>query len=177
MLGRRAVTDLTDDEILRRATAIRRKQAAARRRQKVGRDTRQARTAAPGQRKPREHDEAYRQWINALPCVACAVTWARNGLTPRWWPRSEAAHVRAGYADEPGWPPTGAGQKPSDYRCLPLCDSHHRTSAGAQHQSHERGWWARLGVYPPRLCADLRTTYESNQDGTTIILIHAEGAK
>jgi hypothetical protein len=60
-----------------------------------------------GQRQPRVKDSAYLNWIRRLPCVICGA------------PRSEAAHVRSGYLPAKGWEPTGAGQKPHDWRTFP----------------------------------------------------------
>jgi len=100
-----------------------------------------------GQRNPREKDSAYLNWIRTLPCVACGKS------AP-----SQAAHIRSGYP-EPGWRPTGMAEKPSDWRTAPLCRDCHLDGPKAQHRHNERSWWAGLGIYPPDLCAKLRSEY------------------
>jgi hypothetical protein len=41
------------------------------------------------------------------------------------------------------------GEKPDDWRTLPLCAQHHLTGPDAQHRTNERQWWERWGIYPP----------------------------
>lgn len=112
---------------------------------------------AEGQRKPRKRESDYLNWIRGLACVNCGKP-----------PRSEAAHVRAGYP-ESGWRPTGMGEKPDDRRSVPLCANCHRQGPKAQHQTKERAWWAERGIYPPELCAALSEAYEANQDGAAVV--------
>ena len=92
-----------------------------------------------GQRRPRLKDPGYLAFIRRQPCCVCG----RPGP-------SHAAHVRSGYPDV-GWRPTGMGEKPDDWRTLPLCAVDHVSGPGAQHRSNERAWWAAMGIYPPAL--------------------------
>jgi hypothetical protein len=112
---------------------------------------------APEQRQPRHKEPAYLNWIRSLPCVCCGKA-----------PRSEAAHVRAGYPAE-GWRPTGMAEKPSDRRTAPLCRSCHREGPKAQHGTRERLWWQALGIYPPDLCAALAAAYDAGGDGLAVV--------
>ena len=41
------------------------------------------------------------------------------------------------------------GEKPDDWRTLPLCALDHLDGPNAQHRSNERSWWAAKGIYPP----------------------------
>lgn len=119
------------------------------------------------QREPRTRDKAYKGFIAALPCIACA----RDGVT-RYG--VEVAHVRHGF---PGWRPTGMAEKPSDFRCVPICAEHHRTAPDAQHQMREDRWWARLGVNPVTLCADLVLAFPDVVMGEVVIMDHAMAAQ
>lgn len=110
-----------------------------------------------GQREPRVKEPAYLQWVRRLPCVICGTT-----------NRVEAAHIRSGYS-APGWPPTGMAQKPSDFRCAPLCATCHREGPDSQHRANERAWWACHGIDPPDFCAALRAAYLAGTDGLAVI--------
>ena len=55
-------------------------------------------------------DRRYRAWIRTLPCAACGIS-----------QRIEACHTG----------PHGLNQKASDYMCVPLCVTHHRTGPDA----------------------------------------------
>lgn len=119
------------------------------------------------QRDPRIRDKAHKGFIAALPCIACACEGVtRYGV--------EVAHVRHGY---PGWRPTGMAEKPSDHRTVPLCTEHHRTGPDAQHSMREDRWWAKWGIYPPTLCADLVAAYPDLRDGIDTIEVHAHNAR
>jgi hypothetical protein len=59
-------------------------------------------------------NEAYKDWIRSLPCVACGV----EG-------RSEAAHTGGD---------GGMSMKASDYSCVPLCADCHRQAPGVYHR-------------------------------------------
>ena len=98
---------------------------------------RAGRPTAQGQRQPRLRDPLHLAFIRRQPCCVCG----RPGP-------SHAAHIRCGYP-EAGWRPTGMGEKPDDWRTLPLCAQHHLTGPDAQHRSNERRWWAQWGIYPP----------------------------
>ncbi len=129
----------------REAERIRRAQERRKRERGVG-------ERAPGQRQPRVREPAYLNWIRSLPCLNCGKP-----------PRSEAAHIRAGYPAD-GWRPTGMQERPSDRRTAPLCRSCHRDGPKAQHAAGERSWWEARGIYPPSLCAQLSEAYEAGTD-------------
>ena len=61
----------------------------------------------------RGRNEAYKRFIRQLPCCVCCKT--------RW---IEAAHFG----------PHGLGQKASDFNCLPLCHTCHRTGVQSYHK-------------------------------------------
>jgi hypothetical protein len=86
-------------------------------------------------RQPRKHDRDYLAFVTGLPCLICGV----SGV--------HVAHVR--YHCLPyGKDITGAGRKPSDLWCVPLCPEHHTLGSGSQHAHGERGWWKMHGVDP-----------------------------
>lgn len=95
---------------------------------------------SPGRRKrPREHDRDHLKFIRTLPCLVCG---SRNTI--------QAAHIRAGnavYAKRA----TGAGEKPSDQWCLPLCAAHHEE----QHRGNEITFWRQHGIDPFRVAQSL----------------------
>ena len=95
------------------------------------------RPIAVGQRRPRLKDPTHLALIRRQPCCICG----KPGP-------SHAAHIRCGYP-EAGWSPTGMGQKPDDWRTLPLCAEHHLHGPDAQHRFNERRWWEAHGIYPP----------------------------
>ena len=97
------------------------------------------RATAAWQRQPRLKDAAYLAFIRRQPCCVCG----RPGP-------SHAAHIRSGYPDA-GWRATGMGEKPDDWRTLPLCALDHLNGPNAQHRSNERAWWAAMGIHPPTL--------------------------
>jgi hypothetical protein len=100
----------------------------------------------------RVRDNAYLAYVRRQPCEVCKTT-----------VQVEAAHVRCAY-NEPGWTPTGMQVKPSDFRCLPLCASHHREGPDAQHKSNEKAWWQAHDIYPPSRCAELYADFEAGVD-------------
>lgn len=102
---------------------------------------------APGQRQPRQRNNAFLQFVRRHPCCICGT--ARH---------IEAAHIRSGYP-EAGWSATGMQEKPDDARALPLCADHHRDGPDAQHKANERSWWASHGIHPPALCARLMAAF------------------
>lgn len=71
-------------------------------------------------------DEAYKDWIRTLPCVACGI----HG-------RSEAAHTGID---------GGMSMKASDYSCVPLCADCHRQAPGAYHRVGKRAFERASGV-------------------------------
>jgi hypothetical protein len=68
----------------------------------------------------------YRAWIRALPCAVCGTI---RGI--------EAAHT-----GKDG----GMSQVASDYSCIPLCDSCHRTGPSAYHRIGRREFEERHGL-------------------------------
>lgn len=141
---------LEERETLRKAREIK---------ARLRKDAKRARPkpAAPdfkGGAEKRQTDPAYLQWLRRQRCVICAREGRRQAAP------TEAAHVRCGYAGEPGWKPTGMMARPHDWRAVPLCSDHHREGPDAQHKSNERAWWERHGLYPPTLCAELRAQFE-----------------
>lgn len=114
-------------------------------------------------RQPRVHSRAHLDFIRQLPCIAAAC----EGRTVYG---VDAAHVRAGF---PGWSPTGMGQKPDDARAVPLSREAHQE----QHGQNERLFWAKLGVNPVALCADLVAAFPDVQVGITVIEVHARFAR
>ena len=109
--------------------------------------------AAAGQRQPRQKNPAYLAYIRTQPCCICGKA------AP-----SHAAHVRSGYP-EAGWRPTGMGEKPDDWRTLPLCAYDHLYGPQSQHRANERKWWASHGLYPPALVEGFRQGYLSDEGG------------
>lgn len=78
------------------------------------------------QKQPRLHDEGYLKWLRTCVCCVCGV-----------FPPCDAAHIRSASLDH-GKPPTGLGEKPSDFWAVPLCRSHHMQ----QHaHGNELAWW------------------------------------
>ncbi len=77
------------------------------------------------QKRPRQRDEVYLEYIRGLPCAICGDNTS-----------TEAAHLRmpsmlAGKRE------TGKGEKPDDRWALPLCSKHHRK----QHKGRELAFW------------------------------------
>lgn len=83
----------------------------------------------PAKREKREtrwRSDAHRDWIRRFACANCGE---RANVEP--------AHVRFGSH-------TGMGQKPDDWRCVPLC-GHQEGKAGCharQHAIGEQTFWA-----------------------------------
>jgi hypothetical protein len=68
-------------------------------------------------------DDLYKAWIREQPCLACDVG-------PSEYHPIEAAHTG----------PHAYGRKASDYSCLPLCVSDHRTGSKSYHNLGEARW-------------------------------------
>ncbi|MFN4228327.1 hypothetical protein [Parvibaculum sp.] len=49
----------------------------------------------------------------------------------------------------------GKGEKPDDWRVLPLCVFHHLDGPQAQHRMNEEGFWAQHGINPYALARAL----------------------
>lgn len=157
MVWRSQITDSADKDILRKADRIRRD--AQRVERKIAKATKLERarlalqTAETKFRQPRQRDAAYLSWLRRAPCLFCEI----RGTVQIG--RTEAAHVRRSYP-EPGWRPVGAAEKPSDFRCLPQCPACHAW----QHQHDNHGFYAELGIYPPSVCAELKSEQEAGAD-------------
>lgn len=104
-------------------------------------------------RQPRVEDAPYLSWVRRACCLVCAIRGEVQVL------RTDPAHVRRDYP-EPGWRPVGGAETPSDFRCIPLCRTHH----DEQHAHDNHGWYADLGIYPPSVCAELKTAQEAGAD-------------
>ena len=89
----------------------------------------------------RNTDDKHLAAVRRLPCLSCDNDPARV-----------AAHVRM---SAPGKPNAGVGCKPGDEWSLPLCDDCHTRRPDAQHNVGEPDFWARLGLDPLKICADL----------------------
>jgi hypothetical protein len=122
------------------------------------------------QREPRVRDKVHLGKVAKLPCIACLVRGVRT------WP-VHVAHIRCGFPDEEGWRPVGAGEKPSDFRTLPLCPACHLYGRGAQHGMSERLFWERLGIHPPALCAALVAAFACGEPGDKVLLRFASLAR
>jgi len=97
-------------------------------------DRKPVRHARNPQRNGPSRDEAYKAWIRTLSCVCCGRS-APN----------EAAHTGSD---------GGMSMKASDYSCIPLCVSCHRTGVHAYHnadgkrkmEAHIRGTFAEVAA-------------------------------
>jgi hypothetical protein len=125
------------------------------------RDAAVLQSEAPNHRQPRERHNGHLAFIRRGLCLSCLVEGAAQTGPTR------AAHIRCSYPEK-GWSPTGKGVKPSDWRTLPLCDWCHTEAPHAQHNSKEKDWWGRLGIYPPTACAAFKAGFENNQDPAEI---------
>lgn len=107
-----------------------------------------------GQRQPRERDNAYLAWCRRQCCVVGAITgWTCDG-------RLDPAHIR--YSDaRAGKTNPGAGAKPDDKWCLPVCRTHH----AAQHAyGDERKWWSSaVGVDALDLAKAVYAAFQADQ--------------
>lgn len=106
------------------------------------------------QRQPRERDNAYLAWLRRQCCVVGAIAgWPCSG-------RIDPAHIR--YSDaRAGKLNPGAGRKPDDKWCLPVCRTHH----DAQHAyGDERKWWcSEVGVDAIDLARAVHGAFQTDQ--------------
>ena len=102
---------------------------------------------------PRVKSKAHLDFIRSLCCIICG-----DQTTV------EAAHLRFSDA-RAAKPITGAGTKPSDSWCVPLCGRHHRE----QHASGERKWWESKGIDPIFVCLALYRISGDHEAGLQII--------
>lgn len=99
-------------------------------------------------RSSRWRSQAHCSHIRSHECVACGC--AERG-------QIEVAHVRLGSH-------TGLGQRPDDWRAVPLCKSCHRESASAQHNVGEASFWKALGKDPMAIIEELIKTSPKRRD-------------
>tara|TARA_R110000868_G_scaffold107750_1_gene294666 strand:- start:5881 stop:6324 length:444 start_codon:yes stop_codon:yes gene_type:complete len=100
--------------------------------------------SAPNQRKPRKRDKEHLAAVSLLPCAVPGC-----GREP-----VHVAHLRYADANE-GASLCGKGQKPDDWRVLPLCPEHHMHGPQAQHAMNERSFWAMHCIEPYALARAL----------------------
>lgn len=105
------------------------------------------RVKSPKASRGREIDAGYLAFLRRQPC--CVGPLGCSGPV-------EAAHIRFG---RPGAPPTGLQRKPNDQDATPLCVAHHREGPDAQHRAGERAWWAKRGLDPFEIAAQLYAAY------------------
>ena len=94
------------------------------------------------QRQPRVMDKKHKGYVAQLPCVICGTVGVH------------VAHVRYPDAKE-GVSHTGMGQKPDDWRVVPLCPRHHVHGPEAQHSMGEEEFWQENGINPYTLAKAL----------------------
>lgn len=99
---------------------------------------------AKGQRSPRKRDKRHLATIAALPCAVPGCM--RMPV--------HVAHLRFACAIE-GASICGKGQKPDDWRTLPLCPEHHLDGPVAQHRMNEETFWISHGINPYALARAL----------------------
>lgn len=118
------------------------------------------------QRQPRIRNRAYLDWLSRAPCVACMARGrgVHTGV--------QLCHLRVGSLAH-GKRPTGAGEKPSDRWCAPMCEPEHRR----QHSMAELAFWAEVGVDPFALCIDLEAAYSAGQAPFGTVARHAGAAQ
>jgi hypothetical protein len=101
------------------------------------------------QRQPRETDDAFLAFVRLQPCIACGAP-----------PKSQAAHIRAA-CPERGKRETGHSEKSSDRWCVPLCAGCHLDGPEALHRVAERPFFARLGIDPFAVAAELYAKFSA----------------
>lgn len=95
------------------------------------------------QKRPRQRDEAYLDFIRQLSCIICGDTTS-----------TEAAHLRAACASA-GHRPVGKGERPDDRWAMPLCSACHRE----QHAFNETVFWETYNIDPHYLSLALQGAY------------------
>ncbi len=110
----------------------------------------------PRFREPRVLDERFLKRLRLIPCVV-----------PRCSGRSEAAHI--GLTDYNRGIVESGHARPHDFYCLPCCALHHRESNGAEHVIGAEAFWARLGLDPFPLAANLYAIHQRHADDVTAI--------
>lgn len=99
---------------------------------------------APRQRKPRRRDKDHLAAVSELPCAVPGC-----GRMP-----VHVAHLRYASAAD-GARICGKGEKPDDWRVLPLCPEHHMHGPFAQHAINEEAFWRGHGLNPYALARAL----------------------
>lgn len=99
---------------------------------------------APNQRRPRRRDKAHLAAVSQLPCAVPGC-----GRVP-----VHVAHLRYASALD-GACLCGKGEKPCDWRTLPLCPDHHMFGPAAQHGMNEETFWLELAINPYALARAL----------------------
>lgn len=92
---------------------------------------------AANQRKPRRRDKEHLAAVSELPCAVPGC-----GKMP-----VHVAHLRYASAVD-GARICGKGEKPDDWRVLPLCPEHHMHGPSAQHAMNEEAFWKEHGINP-----------------------------
>ncbi len=108
---------------------------------------------AAEQRKPRQRDPGYLQFVRRQACAAGSLGDCDGPI--------EAAHVRYSSVAA-GRKNPGLSQKPDDRCAVPLCASHHRTGPHAQHSMSEAKFWTMVGVDPVTLYRQLGEQYDGS---------------
>lgn len=94
------------------------------------------------QRVPRKRFPQHRAWVRGFPCAAKDAP--QTLVTVECGGPIEAAHVRNGTDG-------GMGEKPSDWWCLSLCQSHHRR----QHLIGETEFERQYGINMRKIAEEL----------------------
>lgn len=130
-----------------RALESPKREAAKIARAKQRKATAAARKAAPmkEQRRPRVRNNPYLAFLRRQGCIfpGCTAT------------RCDPAHVRHAPPGS-GWRYVGKGEKPDDFRAVPLCREHH----DLQHSMSEARFWAEhLQRDPVETCAAFNAAF------------------
>lgn len=96
---------------------------------------------SPLRRDKRDRSQAYMAYVREH---ASCLQWESESEPIVYDMDVVAHHVRMGAG-------AGMGQKPSDFRTVPLTDAQHRDL----HDHGERGFWARAGIDPEKVMAAL----------------------
>lgn len=162
------IRTLEQRQILDQAAKIRRdeKKALGKSRKQDKRATARARAEAPapGQRDPRQLDEAFVAWLHdGIPCIAGLIEGGCAGPI-------EAAHQKLAIAGK-GWAGTGLGPRAHDARCAPLCARHHRLAPNSCDTGGQRKFWDRLGLGDgvADLCRALHAAFLAGQPGGPVV--------
>lgn len=140
---------------------------------KPGIRSRSFRPEGPGQRDPRQVDNAFMAWLHVdTDCIACLIEGRAANPGP-----IEAAHQKQAIAAK-GWREGGLGPRVHDARCCPLCAWHHRLATNSCDTGGQRKFWDRLGLGDgiADFCADLKAAFDAGRPAMPVILDHARRA-